>query len=152
MKNIVKLLLPLVVALVAVACATVRVAAEPPQLAKEQTWQLVAIQGRAVNRSATPVTIVFNPETGNISGRAACNTYSATYSVASGVAGDKYEWCRLEIGNIGHADMQCPDAEMNAEMRYLALLKKCTLMASPYPQTKLLLGNNDKVLLEFELQ
>ena len=152
MKNIVKCLLPLIVALTAVACSSVRVATNPPQLAKEQTWQLVSIQGRAVSRSASPVTIVFNPETGNISGRAACNTYNASYSTSSGEASDKYEWCRLEIKGINHADVQCPEAEMNAEARYLALLKKCTQMASPYPQTTLLLGNNNKVLLEFELQ
>lgn len=138
----------------AVGCRAVYVEIEPPTLKKEQVWKLVEIQGRKVERRAAPVTIVFNPENGSLRGQAACNGYNADYKLESRRVDAKTssDWCALSVGDISHTAVQCPDAEMNAEARYLARLAKCTQLALADAGNTLMLGHKDKPVLVFELQ
>lgn len=152
MKNILKTLLSLVIVFFLTACAssveTQPTASPSLPLSKDQTWQLVKIQGRTIDRNATPVTILFNPEAGTLRGQTPCNTYSANYTLGGQLPAS--ENFQLSTSNFQLSNVQCPDAEMNAESRYLANLSKCTWITST--STTLSLGNKNKTLLQFELQ
>lgn len=143
-KNIRKLLLPLLAALTLASCASKSaVTTTPPLPGKGQVWQLVAIQGRPLTSSAdNPITIVFNPEAGTLHGHMACNTYSADYRILN---------LQLSILNLQTTDIQCTETGMNVEERYLSLLAKCTHI-SPTPTTLTLSNPGGKPLLQFELQ
>ena len=144
MKNIRKITLPTLAVLLLAACASSSPITHHSSLItldKEQVWQLVQIQGRAVDRAATPVTLIFNPETGTFRGQATCNTYSADYRIQNS---------EIKVQNLQSTTVQCPEAEMNAEARYLATLRKCTLISAT--STTLTLGNKNKDLLVFDLQ
>ena len=113
-------------------------------------WQLVAIRGKAVNRQAEPVTLVFNPEAKTVSGRTACNNYYGNYTLrleAQQPKGDRYT---LTLSGIGYGDTRCPEAEMNAEARYMALFEKAdALMLDAYTMT---LYQKGRETLKYELQ
>lgn len=111
------------------------------RMTKDQVWQLVAIQGRPLVPSSSPITLIFNPKTSSLHGQAQCNTYTADYSLHDS---------RLIISNLQPSNTQCPEALMNAEKRYLATLQKCTQLS--LSTTTLSLGNKNKTLLQFELQ
>lgn len=151
MKNILKSILLFLAVLLAAACASSSSITHHSSLItldKEQVWQLVQIQGREIDRSATPVTLIFNPETNTLRGQAACNTYSADYTIGnSTIENNKFQFTIL---NSQSSNIQCPETEMNAEARYLATLRKCTLLSAT--STTLTLGNKNKDLLIFELQ
>ena len=144
-KNILKTLQIVLFVLMQISCTSTatqslgRQATQP--LDKSQVWQLVQVQGRDIKSSPTPVTIIFNPETSTLHGQAQCNTYTADYSLHDS---------RLIISNLQPSNTQCPEADMNAENRYLATLRKCTNIT--VTATTLSLGNKNKSLLEFELQ
>ena len=96
-------------------------------------------------KNGTIVTLTFNPETGNMHGKAQCNSYHATFRLTPD------DNCfRLVINNLGCTDISCPDAGMNAEIRYLALLTKVDAMTvTEYTLTLLSKG---KEILKYELQ
>ena len=138
-----------------VGCRTVRVQVEPPELDRDQVWRLVEMQGRKLDRGAARVTIVFNPETGSLHGSAACNTYSANYLLS--LLGDddatSRKWmCSLSISGLECTSVQCPDAEMNSEARYLSRLRHCNRLSLADAGNTLILGTRDRAELIFELQ
>ena len=107
----------------------------PPLLPqKEQVWQLVAMRGKMLA----------------LSGRASCNTYGADCRlnlVEQRPQGDLYS---ITIDGIDSGRTLCPEADMNAEARYLALLQKAdALLIDAYAITLL---QKDKEILRFELQ
>lgn len=133
----------------AVACssarptATVMADAVPP--AKEQTWQLVEMRGREVPRSSEAITLVLNPEAGTASGQSACNRYHAQLRLRA--AADGFD---MQLEGIGATRVQCPEAKMNREQRYLALLAKADhLRVAGY---ELELTQHGKTILKYELQ
>lgn len=154
MKRTVNYIL-LLALLIAVGCRTAKVEVQPPVLQKDQVWKLVEIQGRKVDNKSAAVTLTFNPEAGTLRGQAACNSYGADYKLGTLVAANPNEnadWCAFSVGEINHTTVQCPDAEMNAEMRYLARLAKCNQLALADCGNTLILGQKGKPQLVFELQ
>lgn len=152
LKQVVILLFPLLLT----GCRTERGAtetasAEVLQLDKEQVWQLVEIRGKAVPGSVAPTTLIFHPESGTVRGRVACNRYFADYSagvVRAGAVGTDF---KMNITYPGGGDVQCPEADMAMQERYLGLLAKtasCTLTR----QSLTLFHKNREPLLKFELQ
>ncbi len=133
-----------------VACGSSKSAAsseEPLSLQKEQVWQLTAMRGRHVKAL---ITLSFNTEAATLNGTATCNRYGAdchlTYSAA---APEGYRYT-VAVGNLTAGTTLCPEADMNAETRYLALLPKAdALLLTPYNLT---LFQKDKEILRFELQ
>ena len=152
MKNILKTLLMVLAILMHISCTST--ATQSPShsttqsLDKSQVWQLVKIQGRNIDRTATPTTLAFNPEAHTLRGQTQCNTYSADYTLSQPLSHSATQ--SLTISNFQLSNVQCPDAEMNAETRYLSTLKKCTQLS--LTATTLTLGNKNKALLEFELR
>ena len=136
------------VAFVACTSAKPSATAEEPLLPqKSQIWQLVAMRGKPVDNS---ITLSFNTEAATLSGRATCNTYGAdcrlTYS-SSSPEGYRYT---VAVVNLAGGNTLCPEADMNAESRYLALLPKAdAMLITPYNIT---LFQKDKEILRFELQ
>ena len=138
--------------LCATACGTSRpgiaASGDPLLPQKEQVWQLVALRGKPVGKEM--VTITFNTEAGIVSGTAPCNRYGADCRFSSRTEspeGDRYS---IAIANVTHTDILCPDADMNAEARYLALLSKAdAVLVGAYTIT---MYQHDKETLRFELQ
>ena len=123
-------------------------------LDKSQTWQLVAIQGRPIH-SATQspshaVTLIFNPEAGTATGQSYCNSYTFRCTLKNPeqrLDGDYYE---LELTPWGSGTLNCPEADKNAEARYLAFLAKATRLR--LTATTLTLFRQDKEILHYELR
>ena len=120
---------------------------EPLLPQKEQVWQLTSLRGRPVSGV---ITLIFNTEAATLSGHATCNTYGAdcrlTYT-SSTPEGYRYT---VAVDNLASDNTLCPEADMNAESRYLALLPKADAMIiTPYNIT---LFQKDKEILHFELQ
>lgn len=131
------------------ACTAPRQAAAPAAdavpPAKEQTWQLVEMRGREVPRSSEAITLVLNPEAGTASGQSACNRYHAQLRLRA--AADGFD---MQLEGIGATRVQCPEAKMNREQRYLALLAKADhLRVAGY---ELELTQHGKTILKYELQ
>lgn len=122
----------------------------PLEPQKGQVWQLVAVRGKAVSRTAGLTTLTFNPEAGTISGKTACNTYYGSYRMrleASTAEGYRYA---LAFSGIGSGDTRCPEADMNAEARYMAMLPKADAMCvDAYTMT---LYQRGKEILKYEMQ
>lgn len=110
-------------------------------LDKEQVWQLTAINGRELKPTDDAITISFNPEAGTLKGRTACNTYSAGYKLLN---------AQLSILNLQSSDLFCPDPAMNAEQRYLGLLRKANRMT--VEGNNMTLYSNNREILKFGLQ
>lgn len=144
------LLLPL---LLMAACGQkqVPVAAEPPlEPERGQVWQLVALQGRALDRAKKSPTLVFNPETRSVNGTAHCNEYTFHYTlgrVQQQPDGDHYE---VQLTFWGGGTTECPEGDMSAERRYLGLLGKATAMR--LTATTMTLYQKNRETLHFELQ
>lgn len=156
MKNIYKILLPLLLALATASCSSLHHAAPAPQATadasltpvKEQTWQLTAVNGRPLSQNAKPVTLSFNPEANSFRGQTACNSFAGTYSLGSSSPHDPR--LPLDIKLLGSGSILCPDADMNAEGRFLALFEKANhLFISTYTLT---LYRDSKEILQFELR
>lgn len=153
MKNILKTLLSLLATLIIACCASSPFTPShslshpftppitPPTLSKNQIWQLVKLQGRTIPPHSKATTLSFNPEAQTLRGQTPCNPYSADYSIQNST---------LIIQNLQSSSLLCPEADINAESRYLATLKKCTQIS--LSSSTLSLGINNKVLLVFELQ
>jgi len=116
---------------------------------KDQVWQLVALRGRDVKPESV-VTLVLNPATGNLSGKANCNNYYAEFKLRplrSTPEGDIHE---LSVSGLGVGQTRCPDADMNDEERYTALLAKADrMMLTAYTMT---LYQKGKEILKYEVQ
>ena len=111
---------------------------------KGQVWQLVSMRGRDV-KSGDMVTLVFNPDGGFLHGMAHCNSYYAECMIRSD--GGRYS---LKLSNMTEGSIRCPDAVMNAQFRYTALLMKADAMeVTAYTLT---LYSKGKEILKFELQ
>ena len=91
-------------------------------LDKEQVWQLTAINGRELKPTS-------------------CNTYSAGYKLLN---------AQLSILNLQSSDLFCPDPAMNAEQRYLGLLRKANRMT--VEGNNMTLYSNNREILKFGLQ
>ena len=121
-------------------------------LDRNQTWQLVSMRGREVKPASgvSPTTIFFNTEAGTYGGHTACNGYGGNFSaslISQDAEGDRYK-LTLKPGATG--SVGCPDAVMNAEERYLALLRKADgMLITAY---SLSLTQRGKEILKFELQ
>lgn len=113
---------------------------------KDQTWQLVKIQGRDIPKNAKSVTLTLNPEAGTLSGQATCNTYSANFVI--GNQRPDSEKFQFSISNFQFTDIRCPEADMNAEGRFFAALQKANnILVS---ENSLTLYRDNKELLHFE--
>ena len=130
--------------------AAVTVDAEPLQPHKEQVWQLVAMRGKSLPARSGIITLTFNPEAGTLSGHATCNNYGADCRLAYSASSPEGYRYTVTVANLAGGNTLCPEADMNAEARYLALLPKAdALLLTPYNLT---LFQKDKEILRFELQ
>lgn len=151
-KNILKTLLTLVLALAAVSCKSSQESTLPATAsllpAKEQIWQLTVLNGREIPRNAKVVTLSFNPEAGSFRGTTACNNYAGTYTL--GEASTSNGRRPLSIAGFGAGSVRCPEADMNAESRFTAIFQKANYMS--ITEYTLSLYHNNKEILRFELQ
>ena len=115
---------------------------------KDQTWQLVRIQGRDIPKNAKSVTLTLNPEAGTLSGQATCNTYSANFVI--GNQRPDSEKFQFSISNFQFTDIRCPEADMNAEGRFFAAFQKANNIL--ISENSLTLYRDNKELLHFELR
>jgi len=126
-----------------------------PELDKESVWQLVEMAGRSVPSDAGPITLQFNPEAGTLRGQSSCNTYSADYTLSPttySYTGSLNSSATLKLSNHSHTDIQCAEAQMNTEQRYLALLAKCNHLSINDTKWTLTLSNKGRTPLVFSLQ
>ena len=147
MKCTTRYIMLVVIALLAGGCSWRHIEATEEALLrpeKGQVWQLVEQRGHEVRRG-TMVTLTLNPETGSLHGKAMCNSYYADFRLRPD--GDRYA---LTLSNMGYGNISCPDADMNAEFRYLSLLQKADALAiTEYTMT---LYSRGKEILKYELQ
>ncbi|MBQ8703710.1 MAG: META domain-containing protein [Bacteroidales bacterium] len=149
LKYILPLLLPLLAACGAPK-PTPTADAAALRFDKEQVWQLVAQRGKEVASTADPVLLMFHPESGTLRGRVACNRYFADYKLRlDRVAADGSHY-RLEVLYVSGGDVQCPEGDMAAQERYLALLAKAdACLLTPVALT---LFQKGREVLKYELQ
>ncbi len=115
---------------------------------KSQTWQLTVLNGREVSAGAKTVTLTFNPEAGSFRGQTACNSYAGTYAIGTASTADGR--CPFSIETFGTGSILCPDADMNAEGRFVATFAKVNyILITEYT---LSLYRDNKETLHFELQ
>ena len=155
MKRIRNTILLLVAATVATACGGARkaqtTAADTPLVPqKEQVWQLVRQQGRPLPARSATITLTVNPEAGTAGGQSACNTYSYSCALGHPACTPDGDWYDIRLVPIGSGSVECTEAEMNAEARYLATLGRATRMK--LTATALTLYQKDKEILHYELQ
>ena len=154
MKNILKILPPILIALTLTACAStatqaIRQSSNPAiSLDKDQVWQLVKIQSRDLPGDAKTVTLTFNPEAESFRGMTACNFYAGTYTLGESSPTDGRR--PFSIGTFGSGSIRCPEADMNAEGRYLSIFHKANHLL--VTEHTLILYQNDKEILRFEVQ
>lgn len=141
-------LLPLAATLLATllaGCAARPPATDQPPTAEVgagQVWQLVEMRGKAVADSRT--TLEFNPKTGYLNGGTPCNSYAARYTLeADGTL-------RIDPEHTGTGSVRCPDADMEAEGRYVALLHKADSLSTD--ATTLTLFQKGRAILKYELR
>lgn len=120
------------------------------QFDKEQVWQLVARCGKEVASTTDPVLLMFHPESGTLRGRVACNRYFADYKLRlDRVTADGSRY-KLEVMCVSGGDVQCPEGDMAAQERYLALLAKAdACLLTPVALT---LFQKGREVLKYELQ
>ena len=106
------------------------------------------MQGRNLPRDAKTVTLSFNPEAGSFRGSTACNFYAGTYSLGTAAPDDPR--LPLDIELVGSGSILCPEADMNAEGRFLAALQKANYIL--LNENTLTLYRDNKELLHFELR
>lgn len=154
MKKISLLTFHIPLLLLFLSCGSHRETATPihdplmPQ--KDQTWQLVTLQGRSPKNLAAAPTLRFNPEAGTLSGFAYCNTYTFHYTLHPTAQKPDGDYHTLSLESWGGSSLGCPEADMNAESRFLLLLSKATTLR--LTATTLTFYQRDKELLLFELQ
>ena len=117
---------------------------------KEQVWQLVAMRGKEVPAQDDPVIFMLHPESGTLRGRIACNRYFADYKVSLDKVTAEGTHYALTVQYVSGGDVQCPEADMAIQERYLALLAKAdACLLTPYTLT---LYQKGKEVLRFGLQ
>ena len=121
-------------------------------LDKEQVWQLTAINGRELKPTDDAITISFNPEAGTLRGQSSCNTYSADYTLSHSSTPSSSPSATLRLSNLTHTDIQCTEAQMNTEERFLALLAKANHLSLSPDGWTLTLSAKGRNPLVFSLQ
>ena len=122
-----------------------------PDLDKESVWQLVTLAGRPLPPS-TSITLSFNPEAGTLRGQSSCNTYSADYTLSHSATPSSSPSATLRLSNLTHTDIQCTEAQMNTEERFLALLAKANHLSLSPDGWTLTLSAKGRTPLVFSLQ
>lgn len=117
-----------------------------PTLDKEAVWQLVEMAGRPVLQS-TVITLQFNPEAGTLRGQSTCNTYCADYTLSPATQSSL-----IKLSHLSHTDIQCAEAQMNTEERFLALLAKTNQLSLSPDGWTLTLSAKGRNPLVFSLQ
>ncbi len=117
-----------------------------PTLDKEAVWQLVEMAGRPVQQS-TVITLQFNPEAGTLRGQSTCNTYCADYTLSPATQSSL-----IKLSHLTHTDIQCAEAQMNTEERFLALLAKTNQLSLSPDGWTLTLSAKGRNPLVFSLQ
>lgn len=152
MKNILKILLPLLIALTLTACASTATQSlshsVTQTLDKDQVWQLVKMQGRDLPQNAKIVDLTFNPEAGSFRGMTACNFYAGTYTLGEPSPTDGRR--PFTIVTFGSGSILCPEADMNAEGRFLSVFEKANYIL--IDEFTLSFYRDNKEILRFELQ
>ena len=148
MKNILKILLPLLIALTLTACASTATQSlchsVTQTLDKDQVWQLVKMQGRDLPQNAKIVDLTFNPEAGSFLELA---DYTGTpVGEPSPTDGRR----PFTIGTFGSGSILCPEADMNAEGRFLSVFEKANYIL--IDEFTLSFYRDNKEILRFELQ
>lgn len=152
-KNILKILLPVLIVFTLIACASTATQAHKNSsshaisLNKDQVWQLVKIQGRDIPKNTKIVDLTFNPEASSFRGMTACNFYAGTYTLGEASPTDGRRPFSVDIGT---GSILCPEADMNAEGRYVLIFQKANYLL--VTEHTLILYQNDKEILRFELQ
>lgn len=113
---------------------------------RNQIWQLTFINGRDVGSKST--TLSFNPEAGTFRGQTTCNTYAGNYTLGEASPVDGRRPLTISLLDLG--TIRCPEVDMNAESRFLAVLQKANYII--ISQYYLKLYQNKKEILHFELQ
>ena len=153
-KNILKILLPILIAITLTACASTATQAikqsnnQTISLDKDQVWQLVKIQGRKVSKNDKTVTLTFNPEAESFRGMTACNFYAGTYTL--GEPSPTNGRHSFSIVTFGSGSILCPEADMNAEGRFLSVFEKANYIL--IDEFTLSFYRDNKEILLFELQ
>ena len=117
---------------------------------KHCVWQLVEMRGKPMPQTGKVITLTLNPEAGTLSGQAFCNRYYADCTQqlrATEEEGTRYE---LGLSHLQSGAVQCPEADMDTEHRYLTTLAKATHMV--VNSTTLTLYQKSKPLLKYEKQ
>ena len=122
-----------------------------PDLDKESVWQLVTLAGRPLPPS-TSITLSFYPEAGTLRGQSSCNTYSADYTLSHSSTPSSSPSATLRLSNLTHTDIQCTEAQMNTEERFLALLAKANHLSLSPDGWTLTLSAKGRNPLVFSLQ
>jgi len=135
--------------LLSCAGTATRTAGQPAArpLSLDQTWQLTVLNGRSVPDDSKTVTLSFNPEAGIFRGQTACNFFAGAYTLGSAAPDGKLP---LSVDFLGSGSVQCPEADMNAEERFLATLKKATAIL--IGEHTLAIYQGDREILRFELR
>jgi heat shock protein HslJ len=107
--------------------------------------------GRPVLQS-TVITLQFNPEAGTLRGQSSCNTYSADYTLSHSSTPSSSPSATLRLSNLTHTDIQCTEAQMNTEERFLALLAKTNQLSLSPDGWTLTLSAKGRNPLVFSLQ
>lgn len=140
--------------LLPIACGTPRGTAAAPtapalEFDRHQVWLLTTMRGKPVSQSNT-ITLMLNAEAGALNGRAWCNRYFADFSCrvdAPSAEGTRY---KINVSYLGTDGLHCPEADMDAEARYFALLAKAdACLLTTYSLT---LYRGAKEIMYFELQ
>lgn len=151
-----KICLFLVLAFTLLSCGTVRTSTNPSiavdaiSFEKDQVWRLVNLRGKKLPSATGRVTLTLYPEGGSLCGLITCDHYSANYVFrfeSATAEGSRYS---IEIKNLGSEGIQCPEADMALQERYLGLLAKANAcLLTPYTLT---FFHNGKETLRYELE
>ena len=115
--------------------------------AKGQIWQLTVINNRDIANEAKTTTLTFNPEAGSFRGQTACNSYAGAGIIGEAAADGRRPFI---IKLLTPGSVRCPEADMNAEERFLSTLKKANHIL--INEHSLTLYHDNKEILHFELQ
>ena len=151
MKNILNLL---TIILLLTGCGTVKPTSkeQSPLLVPEkgQVWQLVALQGKMLDPKEPAPTLILNLDAATASGFAYCNEYSFQMKLEYSESHAENDSYALHLQLWGAGGLRCPESEMNAESRYLALLAKSSLLV--ISATTLTIYQRNKEILRYSLQ
>lgn len=115
---------------------------------KNQVWQLTAINGRQIASDAKATTLSFNPEAGTFRGQTTCNFYAGTYTIGETASADGRRPLVIDCSSTG--SVLCPEADMNAEGRFVATFQKANyILITEYT---LSFYRDNKEILRFGLQ